>query len=948
MGTSQSDLGPGLGANVRTLVAELRGRCAPTFVARDEEDATKLSVVEHLSLDGGGRLTALARVSALSTSPNPRLTRIRGAIERPGGIDLVSDFIDGELLEGVDTTLRESGTPIPTMCALRIISDILAGLHTLHAIPDFATSGHGKLSLRTVMVGLDGRVRLIELVRGRDNSSSDARFIAPEVAAGREATPRADIFAAGAILAALLASGDPAEDVSAIRAVAERAVAPDAGDRFESAAAMLSALASTFRGAPSHADVARLMAASVGDQIRARRAAAEKAPILADTELRQVLAPPLSMPVAFAAEPLPGSRRASSWPSALQGDSLPPSSEPFLGTAPPSAPPSSAPPSARRTDRPPPGFGSAPASGSPLPLGLIPPSPASVPAAAALAPDSAAAPSSVVSATAPTVQQKAVTKSPLTQTQKSPGSAGAITASPPTVRAATPSTSAVRAAPPARASAPSLTAKPASSPTVQAVRATAVMKSPVAAATPPPVAAPPAAPPPAVAPPAVVAPASVTSTAATRPNPEPGPESRPTDSWRYASAKPVAPPPRAITLPVPDESIIVEDTGAANEDRTLRMMSPASVPPSVRHIPSSPPGAATSSKLPAVDLRPPTVARKPPSKLAAMTLVGLAVVGLAAGGLALRARGKSADEGSVAASAPRSTQAPAIVAAVPAAATALPVAEKRCADGTVFIEGGVFTMGSDAPDASAGAKPAHAVKVSPYCIDDVEVSVAKFKACSDHGDCKRGLITNDWAGITPAEHAAYEPLCTLRDPVGMASHPINCVDWERADIYCTAHNGRLPTEAEWELAARGRDNRAYPWGNESPSVTLLNGCGAECTAWAGKNALELTATYDAADGWLGTAPGKTFPGGNTPEGVADLAGNVAEWVADAYAPYSATAQTDPVVTSGELKVVRGGSFLTGKRAALATTYRSREKPTKRSSTIGFRCVSPPGTPVAGR
>jgi len=233
-------------------------------------------------------------------------------------------------------------------------------------------------------------------------------------------------------------------------------------------------------------------------------------------------------------------------------------------------------------------------------------------------------------------------------------------------------------------------------------------------------------------------------------------------------------------------------------------------------------------------------------------------------------------------------------------------------------------------------------------VDVVEVSVAKFKACSDHGDCKRGLVTNDWTGITPAEHAAYEPLCTLRDPVGMASHPINCVDWERADIYCTAHSGRLPTEAEWELAARGRDNRAYPWGNDNPSPTLLNGCGAECTAWAGKNAFELTAAYDGTDSWLGTAPGKTFPTGSTPEGIADLAGNVAEWVADSYAPYTAAAQTDPVVTNGDLKVVRGGSFITGKRAALATTYRTREKPTKRSSTIGFRCVSPPGTPVAGR
>ena len=330
-----------------------------------------------------------------------------------------------------------------------------------------------------------------------------------------------------------------------------------------------------------------------------------------------------------------------------------------------------------------------------------------------------------------------------------------------------------------------------------------------------------------------------------------------------------------------------------------------------------------------------------------MALAGLAFFGLATGGFALRARNKSTGESPSAAAVPRTATPPAVVAAV-AGAAASSAAEKRCPDGTVLIEGGVFTMGTDAPDASTGAKPAHSVTLSAFCMDAVEVSVAKFKECSDHGDCKRGLVTNDWTGITPAEHAAYEPLCTLRDPVGMASHPINCVDWERADIYCTAHNGRLPTEAEWELAARGRDRRAYPWGDDSPSPTLVNACGAECMAWAGTNAFELTAAYDGTDGWLGTAPGKTFPAGATPEGIADLAGNVAEWVADAYAPYTAAAQTNPVVPNGDLRVVRGGSFTTGKRAALATTYRSREKPTKRSSTIGFRCVSPPGAPVAGR
>ncbi len=899
MAVFHSDLVPGLGASVRSLVAELRGRRVPTFIARDEHDATKLSVVEHLTLDGAAKSTALARVSVLASVPNPRLTRIRGAIERPRGIDVVSDYIDGERLSEVATLLREGGTAIPTLCALRLVSDVLAGLHALHGIPEFAATGHGNLSMGTVMVGLDGRVRLIELVGlGVDAKSGAAEsLLAPEVLESGVSSPRGDLFAAGTILAALLADGDhdPAADERAIHAVAERAVARDPADRFESAAAMLSALASTFRGAPSHADVARLMVATVGEAIRARRAAAEKAPMLDDAHARDALAPPLSMPVVFASEPLPGSRRASPWPGTLQAQSAPPSA-PRRDVE--STPPSSSPPSSRRTDRPPPGFGYAPASGAPLPLGFIP---------------------DVVAST-------------------SPASARAVRAVRVAPQAVPPSSSAVAAAAPVAPPAP-------------AERASAVTIEPVVAAAPVAPPQPPAPPQPSPPPSARASARTRSAVASTAPNPETAPNSQPTDSWRYASAKPVEPPRRAVTLPVPDESIIIHDSEAAAE-RTVKMSAPpvlasqASVPPSVRHIPSTAP-SSTSSKLPATDVPALRAPSRPTSKLLPMALGGVALVAVAAGAFGLLARGKrSADIPSAAALSRVPT--PGEAGSANAAAAAPPAAGQRCPEGTALIEGGAFTMGSDAPDGTVGARPAHVVTLSAFCMDVVEVSVAKFKACSDRGDCKRGLVTNEWAGITAAERTAHDPLCTLRDPVAMASHPINCVDWERADIYCTARNARLPTEAEWELAARGRDGRAYPWGNDEPSAALVNACGAECTAWAGKNSLELGTVHDGLDGWAATAPGKTFPAGATPDGVADLAGNVAEWVADAYAPYSAAAQNDPVVPNGELRVVRGGSFLTGKRAALATTYRTREKPTKRSSTIGFRCVSPLGAPAAGR
>jgi formylglycine-generating enzyme required for sulfatase activity len=444
-------------------------------------------------------------------------------------------------------------------------------------------------------------------------------------------------------------------------------------------------------------------------------------------------------------------------------------------------------------------------------------------------------------------------------------------------------------------------------------------------------------------------------------------ESKPTDSWRYASAGPVDPPRRAVTLPVPAESIIVESVDL--DDRTQprgqaiaphEILQPphilmpqssvanASAPPSVRQVPTIPPGASMPPRQVTSDFPVPSRSAAPRSHVVPVTLALVAFAGLAAGGFVLLGRRASSHDRAppAARAAVSAVVAPAAPSEAPAVAPPVvaPAARPRCPEGMVLIEGGLFMMGSDAPDAIAAVKPAHPVTVATFCIDALEVSVARFKACSDAGECKRGLLTNEWAGISTLERVAYEPMCNLRDPVGLAAHPINCVDWERADIYCTAHGSRLPTEAEWELAARGRDNRSYPWGNEPPAASLLNACGPECATWATKNGLDaLAPLYDVTDGWLGTAPGRTFPAGATPEGVADLAGNVAEWVADAYAPYTSTSQTSPVVTSGDARVVRGGSFVSGKLAAISPTYRTREKITKRSSTLGFRCA---GAPVA--
>ncbi|MCX4242697.1 bifunctional serine/threonine-protein kinase/formylglycine-generating enzyme family protein [Paraliomyxa miuraensis] len=262
-----------------------------------------------------------------------------------------------------------------------------------------------------------------------------------------------------------------------------------------------------------------------------------------------------------------------------------------------------------------------------------------------------------------------------------------------------------------------------------------------------------------------------------------------------------------------------------------------------------------------------------------------------------------------------------------------------CPEGMVLVEGGNYFMGSDSSEpALAAAKPSHRVDVGSFCLDAHEVTVAEFHRCSGQGECKRAFQDSHWAQEEPKNAAQeFSSLCN-ETREGVDDHPINCVTWAQATTYCGFRGGRLPTELEWEWAARGGDGRAFPWGDEPPAPERLNACGSECLAWFRRTKIGLDESmFPASDAHVETAAVGTFPGGRGKGGIDDLAGNVAEWTADPFAPYPGAEGKAPEGA----RVVRGASFHSARPAEVDPAFRRAVPEGFHPHDVGFRCAADP-------
>lgn len=229
----------------------------------------------------------------------------------------------------------------------------------------------------------------------------------------------------------------------------------------------------------------------------------------------------------------------------------------------------------------------------------------------------------------------------------------------------------------------------------------------------------------------------------------------------------------------------------------------------------------------------------------------------------------------------------------------------RAADGMqmMYVPQGEFTMGNDA--GLAPERPAHPVTLDAFWIDRTEVTNSMYRSCVEAGACKPPLAKSSFHRNTYYGDPQYD------------AYPVIAVNWDSARTYCEWAGARLPTEAEWEKAARGADARTYPWGETAGcKLANTNGCKGDTSAVG------------------------SYAEGQSPFGLYDMAGNVLEWTADWFdaAYYASSPSSNPQgPASGQLRVARGGSWYDFAKAA-TTSIRARVAPGDSLNSVGFRCA----------
>jgi formylglycine-generating enzyme required for sulfatase activity len=245
----------------------------------------------------------------------------------------------------------------------------------------------------------------------------------------------------------------------------------------------------------------------------------------------------------------------------------------------------------------------------------------------------------------------------------------------------------------------------------------------------------------------------------------------------------------------------------------------------------------------------------------------------------------------------------------------------------ITIPAGEFQMGCDDTNPNENCyseeQPLHNVYLDAYAIDKYEVTNAQYaEFLNAEGNQEEG--GNTWLDADDSDVRIHESGGVWQADAGYEDHPVVEVTWYGARAYCEWQGKRLPTEAEWEKAARGAsDTRMYPWGNEDPDCSRLN-------------------YYDSTEGRCvgDTAPVGSYPSGASPYGALDMAGNVWEWVNDWYDSdyYDVSPHNNPPgPDSGYVRVLRGGSWPYD-WYTVRVAYRSYDNPSYSRDTIGFRCA----------